>query len=47
MQTAVEKLHGQNDYINSIFQATVEATEESIVNALIAGEDMVGHLTED
>ena len=34
----------KNDYINPIFQATVEATEESIVNALIAGEDMVGHL---
>ena len=32
----------KNDYINPIFKATVEATEESIVNALIAGEDMVG-----
>ncbi len=32
------------DHINPIFQATVEATEEAITNALIAGEDMTGHL---
>tara|TARA_B110000008_G_scaffold148746_1_gene150232 strand:+ start:598 stop:1767 length:1170 start_codon:yes stop_codon:yes gene_type:complete len=34
----------QNDHINPVFQATVEATEEAIINALIAGEDMRGHL---
>jgi D-aminopeptidase len=34
----------QNDHINPVFQATVEATEEAIINALIAGEDMKGHL---
>ena len=34
----------QNDYINPVFQATVEATEEAIINALIAGKDMTGHM---
>ena len=34
----------QNDHINPVFQATVEATEEAIINALIAGKDMTGHL---
>ena len=34
----------QNDHINPVFQATVEATEESIINALIAGKDMTGHM---
>ena len=32
-----------NDNINPIFTATVEATEEAIVNALIAGRDMTGN----
>ncbi|MCA1615463.1 MAG: P1 family peptidase [Acidobacteria bacterium] len=31
-----------NDLINPIFRATVEATEESIVNALVAAETMTG-----
>ncbi len=31
-----------NDSMNPIFQATVEATEEAIVNAMIAGNTMVG-----
>ena len=34
----------QNDHINPVFQATVEATEEAIINALIAGKDMTGHM---
>ncbi len=31
-----------NDHMNPLFEATVEATEESIVNALVAGETMTG-----
>jgi D-aminopeptidase len=31
-----------NNKIDRVFQATVEATEESIINALIAAEDMTG-----
>ena len=31
-----------NDRINPIFQATVQATEEAIVNALLAAETMTG-----
>ncbi len=32
-----------NDVMSSLFLATVEATEEAIVNALVAGRDMRGH----
>jgi L-aminopeptidase/D-esterase-like protein len=31
-----------NDRINALFNATTQATEEAIVNVLVAGEDMVG-----
>ncbi len=31
-----------NDNMNALFEATVQATEEAIINALIAGRDMVG-----
>jgi D-aminopeptidase len=31
-----------NDALNPIFEATVQATEEAIVNALVAAEDMTG-----
>jgi D-aminopeptidase len=31
-----------NDSMNPLFTATVQATEEAIINALIAGRDMVG-----
>ena len=31
-----------NDSMNPLFAATVQATEEAIINALIAGRDMVG-----
>jgi D-aminopeptidase len=31
-----------NDRMNSLFEATVQATEEAIVNALIAAETMTG-----
>ncbi len=31
-----------NDRMSALFQATVDATEEAIVNALVAGETMVG-----
>jgi len=31
-----------NDSLNPIFEATVQATEEAIVNAMVAAEDMVG-----
>ncbi len=32
-----------NDNISSLFQATVEATEEAIINAMIAGRTMTGN----
>jgi D-aminopeptidase len=31
-----------NDYLNPVFGATVEATEEAVVNALVAAETMTG-----
>ncbi|MGH2480852.1 MAG: P1 family peptidase, partial [Ktedonobacteraceae bacterium] len=31
-----------NSYITSLFDAVVEATEEAIVNALLAGSTMIG-----
>ena len=31
-----------NDHIDPLFAATVQATEEAIINALVAGETMVG-----
>ena len=31
-----------NEYMDALFLATVEATEEAIVNALVAGRDMTG-----
>jgi L-aminopeptidase/D-esterase-like protein len=31
-----------NDALGPIFDATVQATEEAIVNAMIAAEDMTG-----
>jgi D-aminopeptidase len=33
-----------NDNMNPLFEATVHATEEAIINALVAGRDMTGHL---
>ncbi len=33
-----------NERMSSLFNATVFATEEAIVNALVAGRDMTGHL---
>ncbi len=33
-----------NDNMNPLFEATVRATEEAIINALIAGRDMTGEL---
>jgi L-aminopeptidase/D-esterase-like protein len=32
-----------NDTLNPIFEATVQATEEAIVNAMVAAEDMTGY----
>ncbi|MDQ2854119.1 MAG: P1 family peptidase, partial [Chloroflexota bacterium] len=31
-----------NDHIDELFWATIEATEEAILNALVAAETMVG-----
>jgi L-aminopeptidase/D-esterase-like protein len=31
-----------NDRINPVFEATVQATEEAIVNAMLAAETMTG-----
>ena len=32
-----------NEDINPLFAATVQATEEAIINALVAGRDMTGN----
>lgn len=32
-----------NDHLDPLFSATVYATEEAIINSLVAAEDMVGH----
>ena len=32
-----------NDSLSPLFEATVQATEEAIINALVAGRDMTGH----
>jgi D-aminopeptidase len=40
-KTAVEMLG--NDQLDPVFAAVVQATEESVVNALVAGRDMTGH----
>jgi L-aminopeptidase/D-esterase-like protein len=32
-----------NDHLNPLFAVSVFATEEAIVNSMIAAEDMVGH----
>ena len=31
-----------NDLLNPVFEATVQATEEAIINALVAAETMTG-----
>lgn len=31
-----------NDQMNPVFSATVEATEEAVINALVAAETMMG-----
>jgi L-aminopeptidase/D-esterase-like protein len=31
-----------NDALDPLFRATVESTEEAIINAMIAAQDMVG-----
>ena len=33
----------RNDKLSPLFQATIEATEEAIINALLAAEDMTGY----
>ncbi len=32
-----------NDSMNPLFEATVQSTEEAIVNAMVAAEDMTGY----
>jgi L-aminopeptidase/D-esterase-like protein len=39
--TTVEMLG--NDQLDPIFAAVVQATEEAVINALVAGRDMTGH----
>jgi len=39
--TKVEMLG--NDQLDPVFAAVVQATEEAVVNALVAGRDMTGH----
>ena len=43
---AGEKINGAqfvgNDHLDGLFEATVQATEEAIVNAMVAARDMTG-----
>jgi D-aminopeptidase len=32
-----------NDHLNPLFAASVFATEEAIINSMVAGQDMIGH----
>ncbi len=41
-QPATEVMILSNSRISTLFEATVEATEEAIINAMIAAETMVG-----
>jgi L-aminopeptidase/D-esterase-like protein len=40
---AVELRALDNDHLNPLFGASVFATEEAIINSMVAGEDMTGH----
>lgn len=43
-EKGIASLHSlDNDHISSLFAASVFATEEAIINSLIAGEEMTGH----
>ena len=33
-----------NYALSTLFEATIQATEEAIINALVAGRSMTGHL---
>jgi len=43
-ERGIAKLHAlDNDHISSLFAASVFATEEAIINSMIAAQDMTGH----
>lgn len=43
-ERGIVKLHAlDNDHISSLFAASVFATEEAIINSMIAAQDMTGH----
>lgn len=43
-EKGIAELHAlDNEHLNPLFAASVFATEEAIVNSMIAGEDMTGH----
>ena len=43
-ENGVSEIHAlDNDHLNPLFAATVFATEEAIINSMIAGEGMTGH----
>ena len=41
-QPLVQSISIGNDYVDGLFNATVQATEEAIVNAMVAARDMQG-----
>ena len=41
--TPIETTELKNDAMSPLFMATIEATEEAIINSLLAAEDMIGH----
>ena len=43
-EKGIAELHAlDNDHLNPLFAASVFATEEAIINSIVAGEDMTGH----
>jgi L-aminopeptidase/D-esterase-like protein len=43
-EKGIAELHAlDNDHLNPLFAASVFATEEAIINSMVAAEDMAGH----
>jgi D-aminopeptidase len=43
-EKGIAELHAlSNNYIDPLFAASAYATEEAIINSMVAAEDMIGH----
>ncbi len=42
-ENGLADLRADNDHLNALFAASVFATEEAIINSMVAAEDMTGH----